>query len=54
VDYAQWRSWYRTVMLEQPASVAVVAPGRWETLPSGQEVDSAAALQENEAYYSIP
>lgn len=54
IDYAQWRAWYQAYVLERPASVAVVAPGRWEELPEGKEIDSAQALQSSLPYYSKP
>lgn len=55
IDLGRWSSHYREVFREQPRSLQVVAPGRWEALPEGPEesFDSSSALKESRAYFQI-
>ena len=54
IEYEPWRDWYRQSLLEQPASVAVVAPGRWDELPEGTLLESVQQLQSGRPYYERP
>jgi secreted Zn-dependent insulinase-like peptidase len=55
IELAQWSSHYRDVFRAQPASLQVVAPGRWSELPAGADrtYESSAALKDSRAYYQI-
>ncbi len=51
VSYEEWRTVAREVMLAQPASVKLVALGKWALTPKGVEVDSVADFQSSQASY---
>ena len=55
IDLQQWSSHYREVFREQPRSLRVVAPGRWEELPDGvdQTFRNSAELKDSREYYQI-
>lgn len=52
VTPGQWLAWYRRVVIENPASLAVVAPGRWETLPAGDLLSGAGELKKTRELYT--
>ncbi|MCZ6830610.1 MAG: insulinase family protein [Gammaproteobacteria bacterium] len=54
VDYQFWRDWFRQVTITERAAVAVIADGRWQEHPRGEEVDSVPAFKQERAGYSIP
>jgi len=39
-------------VIENPASLAVVAPGRWETLPAGDLLSGAGELKKTRELYT--
>ena len=45
VEYAQWQNWFTSVLIEQPASLAVVAVGQQDQVPAGTKVESAATFR---------
>ena len=47
----EWRLWYRGHLLQNPASLAVVAPGKSGVLPPGTPVESVEALHEANEFY---
>ena len=51
IEYAAWRDWYRQVILEQPASLVLAAPGRWGEVPAGEAVADDAALRAARPFY---
>ena len=50
-----WQSYYQRVFLDQPHSLQVVAPGRWDSVPEGDflEYDSAAEIKRDNDYYLV-
>jgi secreted Zn-dependent insulinase-like peptidase len=52
VDYAEWKRWYKRFMLESPASVMVVSPGRWNALPDGTLLKAADQLFDTRPAYT--
>jgi secreted Zn-dependent insulinase-like peptidase len=54
-DLDSWLAYYRRVFLEQPHSLQVVAPGRWDILPAtdARRADSAEAIKSGHEYYLI-
>jgi len=50
-----WQSYYQRVFLDQPHSLQVVAPGRWDSVPEGDflEYDSAADIKRDNDYYLV-
>lgn len=50
-----WVAYYERVFMQQPHSLQVVAPGRWERLPSGDfdRYDSAEAIKQDHSSYLI-
>ncbi len=51
VEYPAWMDWYREVILQQPASLVLAAPGRWGDVPEGAAVDSGASLRASHPFY---
>lgn len=54
LDLPTWRAAARELMLQRPARVRVVAPGQWELLPPGEEIDSVAVFQRGTPHYPVP
>ena len=55
LSMAQWADYFRQVFLEQPRSLQVAAPGRWEKLPAGTQVkySSAEEIKVSHGFYEI-
>lgn len=54
LDLETWRDYYQRVFREQPHSLQVVSPGRWQSLPdSGKVLKSAPAIKEGHAAYRV-
>ncbi|MEE4190583.1 MAG: insulinase family protein, partial [Halieaceae bacterium] len=51
IEYNEWLDWYRQVILDDPASLVLAAPGRWGEVPEGTRVASDAELQASRAFY---
>jgi secreted Zn-dependent insulinase-like peptidase len=51
ISFDQWRDWYKRVVIEERASLTVVAPGRLGEVPDGETVVSPAAFQAGKPYY---
>jgi secreted Zn-dependent insulinase-like peptidase len=51
VEYEEWMAWYQRFAVEAPASLLVVAPGRWQEVPAGKQVEEAAAFQARRPYF---
>ena len=54
VEYEQWVDWYRRFAIESPASLVVVAPGRWQQVPAGTPVKDAAGFQSERPFFQRP
>lgn len=55
LDLVGWRNYYQRVFRQQPHSLQVVAPGRWQRLPAGAGtvLRDAQAIKAGHATYSI-
>ncbi len=53
ISYPDWRDWYQEVMLDDPASLILVAPGRWGQVPSGTPVSDDASLRASRPFYEF-
>jgi secreted Zn-dependent insulinase-like peptidase len=51
ISFDQWRDWYKRVVIEERASLTVVAPGHLGEVPDGETVVSPAAFQAGKPYY---
>jgi insulysin len=54
ISYPQWYSWYRRVIVEQPASLTLVAPGRWGEVPAGEVVTDPQQFKSGNSEYRRP
>jgi len=54
ISYQQWYAWYRSVIVEQPASLTLVAPGRWGSVPDGRVVTSPTLFKASQPAYLRP
>ena len=54
INYEDWRTWYREVILQNPAALAVVAPGQSGELPQGTPVPPATKFQKTRKTYHRP
>ncbi len=52
VSFEQWQDWYREAILDQPASLIFVAPGRWDEMPEGKPIESAGEFREAQPFFS--
>ncbi len=51
IEYDAWMRWYDDVILEEPASLVLAAPGRWGDVPEGSAVDNDASLRASRSFY---
>jgi secreted Zn-dependent insulinase-like peptidase len=52
IDFEQWFSWYKRVLIEERASLTVVAPGRLDEVPGGETVSSPAQFRSAQPGYT--
>ncbi|MEM9255538.1 MAG: insulinase family protein [Pseudomonadota bacterium] len=55
MSYQDWRSYFEQVILQQPHSLQVIAPGRWDTFPQDDAAvyDTAGELKQGHAVYEV-
>ena len=54
ISYDAWRSWYQEVILDNPAALAIVAPGASNTLPPGTPIPNAPKFKQSRQAYERP
>jgi insulysin len=51
IGFEQWLTWYKRVVIDERASLMVVAPGHLGEVPGGETVSSPAAFRADRPYY---
>lgn len=54
LDYATWRAWFQQWVIDEPALLLTLTPGRWSDPVSGRAAVSPTELQARLPFYSIP
>ncbi len=52
IGFEQWLTWYKRVMVEERASLTVVAPGHLGEVPGGEAITSPAQFRDTQAGYT--
>ncbi len=51
VTFDQWKAWYQQAVLQQPASLIMVAAGKRESIPDGERVEDPDAFRAQQPAY---
>ena len=51
IGFEQWRTWYQRVLIDERASLTVVAPGHLGEVPGGETITSPAQFQGEQSGY---